>query len=64
MAVDGYTVVVDAINDFFPRSLVTSSVFGPQYEVVNYGSQHTDPDVCENDSMAQSIPWFILSAVL
>ena len=38
VAVDGHTTVVDTIDYFFPHSLITSSVFGPQCEVVNHGS--------------------------
>ena len=35
---DGHTVVVDTIDYFFPHPSITSSVFGPQREVVNHRS--------------------------
>ena len=61
---DERTFVVDAIDDFVPHSSIASSVFGLQREVVNRRSQYTQPDIEENDPMAQSIPRFVPSTVL
>ena len=39
--VDDHTAVVDTIDDFFPYSLITPGVLGPQRKVVHHGSQCT-----------------------
>ena len=60
-----HTIVIDTvIDDFVPLSSITSSIFSLQYVVENRGSQYTQPDIDENNPIAQSIPRFVLSAVL
>ena len=63
-AADKHTIIIDTIDDFVPYSSITSSVFSLQREVENHGSQYTQPDIDENDPMAQSIPRLVPSAVL
>ena len=60
-----HTIVIDTvIDDFVPLSSITSSIFSLQYVVENRGSQYTQPDIDENNPIAQSIPRLVLSAVL
>ena len=59
-----HTIIIDTINDFVSHSSITSGIFSLQREVENHGSQYTQPDIDENDPMAQSIPRLVPSAVL
>ena len=38
---DEHTFVVHTVDNFIPHSLITPSIFGPQHEVVQRGSQYT-----------------------
>ena len=38
---DGHTLVINTVDNFISHSLITSSVFGPQREIVDYGTQYT-----------------------
>ena len=60
-----HTIVIDTVtDDFVPHSSITSSIFSLQREVENHRGQYTQPDIDENNPIAQSIPRFVLSAVL
>ena len=46
------TFVIDTVDDLVSQPLITSSVFGPHGEVIHHRSQHPQPDIDEDDSMA------------